>query len=187
MADSNNNASSAQSTAANENTTRNARSARNNNNNRNQYSRYVRQFNNKFHKLSFNSQSLKLTHFQKFKTKTLGVILVNTEVGKPLHDDVKNGKDTWTNRKEPAQDPNDDRNKYDRKEHRETKKKYLNDSLKIATMVMAQCDDFVRAKITFSCNLPQQPQREADCIICQAQGRFFAVGGFVPSKFPGST
>jgi len=33
------------------------------------------------------------------------------------------------------------------KKHRDTKKAYLNNSLKIATMVMAQCDDLVRAKI----------------------------------------
>mmetsp|Transcript_20059 Transcript_20059/g.30750 ORF Transcript_20059/g.30750 Transcript_20059/m.30750 type:complete len:268 (+) Transcript_20059:185-988(+) len=146
MADSNNNAGGVQPPVTNENTN-NARSARNNNNNRHQRNRYVGQFDDKFHKMSFNSQTLKLTNFQKFKDKTLGVILAETEIGKPLHDDVKNGKDTWSNRPEPVKDPNDNMNKFDRKEHRETKKAYLNDSLKIATIVMAQCDDFVRAKI----------------------------------------
>jgi len=67
--------------------------------------------------------------------------LTNTEVGKPLHDDVNQGKDTWSNRKEPAQDNIDNMNAHDRKEHRKTKKAYLNDTLKIATMIMAQCDN----------------------------------------------
>ena len=154
-----NSSSDAQPSSSNENTSSSARGARNNNNNnnndnnnnnnRNNYSRRQKQqfkglYDEKFGGLTINNTNLTATHYQKFKAAVLSLVMTETD-GRYLYEDINKNVDTWTNKAEPARDDSDKLNSDDIKQHRKKKERYLNNTLTMATMIMAQCDDYVKS------------------------------------------
>ena len=73
--------------------------------------------------------------------------MTETTDGRNLYDDINAGADTWTNKAEPARDDNNKMNADDIKQHRKKKDQYLNNTLTIASMINAQCDDYVKSLI----------------------------------------
>ena len=152
-----NSSSDAQPSSNNENTSSSARGARNNNNNnnndnnsRNNYSRRQRQqfkglYDEKFGGLTINNTNLTATHYQKFKAAVLSLVMTETTDGRNLYDDINKKVDTWTDKAEPARDDSDKLNADDIRQHRKKKERYLNNTLTMATMIMAQCDDYVKS------------------------------------------
>mmetsp|Transcript_27296 Transcript_27296/g.40314 ORF Transcript_27296/g.40314 Transcript_27296/m.40314 type:complete len:174 (-) Transcript_27296:1056-1577(-) len=126
--------------------TNNTRSARNNRSSRSQRQRYKGQFDAKFIDLSFDAHSLKPAQYQLFKSDVLGFVMTECTNGLHLYTDLNNEKDTWSSKAMPAMDEKDDMNFTDRKNFKKNKEQYLNDTLKIATMILAQCNDEVREK-----------------------------------------
>ena len=139
-----NSSSDAQPANNNENTANSARGAHNrNNNNRRQRPKFKGLYNEKFNGLTITSTDLNASHYQKFKSAVLALVMTETTEGRNLYDDIINKTDTWTNRAEPARDDTDKMNTEDIKHHRREKRNYLNNTLTMAMMIIAQCDDHV--------------------------------------------
>ena len=148
-----NSSSDAQLTSSNENTANSARGAHNNNNNNNNRNNYNRRqrhqfrglYDEKFGGLTLNNTNLTVPHYQKFKAAVLALIMTETTEGRNLYDDINKNTHTWSNKAEPARNDVDKLNVDDIKQHRKDKKTYLNNTLTMAMMITAQCDEYVKS------------------------------------------